>query len=118
MWLLVGFLPYLFFGCELFYQGWSDEDAWKYQRPPPLHYPDAEDTPDAEDFLAFQTKEFNEWYNAGIVKKPYLIILLIGSSRLKKERKSTSNMLELTNPDPTPTPPLESDPIDAGIYSS
>jgi hypothetical protein len=47
MWLIVGTLPLTFFGSELFYQGWSDEDAWRYQRPPALHYPDEDDTPDA-----------------------------------------------------------------------
>jgi hypothetical protein len=55
MWVWVGFLPITFFGIELFYQGWSDEDNNRYQRPPPLMYPDEDDTPDPEDFLIFQT---------------------------------------------------------------
>lgn len=55
MWVLVGTLPLTFYANELFYQGWSDEDAYRYQRPPPLNYPDEDDTPDIEDFLVFQT---------------------------------------------------------------
>jgi len=70
MWYIVGFFPLLFFGCEFFYQGWSDEDNYRYQRPPPLMYPDEDDTNDPEDFLVFKTPEYNEWWDAGVLKKP------------------------------------------------
>ena len=70
MWVLVGTMPLTFFANELFYQGWSDEDSYRYQRPPPLNYPDEDDTPDIEDFLVFQTPQYNEWYDAGLAKKP------------------------------------------------
>jgi len=70
MWMFVGAMPLLFFANEFFYQGWSDEDAWRYQRPPPLMYPDEDDTPDPEDFLIFQTPEYNDWWDAGVLKRP------------------------------------------------
>ena len=49
-------IPFWFAISELFVQGWSDEDNYRYQRAPPLHYPDEEDTPDAIDYLVFKTK--------------------------------------------------------------
>ena len=55
MWVFAGIFPIAFFSCEFFFQGWVDEDNYRYQRPPPLMYPDEDDTPDPEDFLIFQT---------------------------------------------------------------
>ena len=50
MWVIVGFAPIWFNMCELFFQYWPDEDNWRYQRPPPLNYPDESETPDTEYF--------------------------------------------------------------------
>jgi hypothetical protein len=76
MWVLVGFMPILFFGNEMILQGWSDEDAWRKTKTAPLHYPDQEDSPDLEDFMVFRTAEYNNWYNAGIVNKPYFYCVI------------------------------------------
>lgn len=70
MWIWVGLFPITFFSCEFFLQGWVDDDNYRYQRPPPLMYPDEDDTPDPEDFLVFQTQEYNEWWDAGVLKRP------------------------------------------------
>ena len=70
MWIWVGLFPITFFACEFFFQGWVDDDNYRFQRPPPLMYPDEDDTPDPEDFLVFQTPEYNEWWDAGILKRP------------------------------------------------
>jgi hypothetical protein len=76
MWLGVFLLPGGFFACEFFYQGWSDEDIYRYQKAPPLMYPDEDDTPDPEDYLVFRTPEYNDWWDAGLLKRPYFFILL------------------------------------------
>jgi hypothetical protein len=55
-WMVACTIPFWFAISELFVQGWSDEDNYRYQRAPPLHYPDEEDTPDAIDYLVFKTK--------------------------------------------------------------
>jgi hypothetical protein len=47
-----------------------DGDGLKYQRPPPLNYPDAEDTPDDETYENWQSPEFKYLWDAGIVKDP------------------------------------------------
>lgn len=46
IWIFVGLTPIWFNFSELFLQYWPDEDNWRYQRPPPLNYPDEGDTPD------------------------------------------------------------------------
>jgi hypothetical protein len=33
-------------------------------------YPDEDDTPDPEDFLVFKTPEYNDWWDAGVLKRP------------------------------------------------
>ena len=59
MWVCVGAFPLLFLSCEFFFKGWVDEDNYRYQRPPPLMYPDEDDAPDPEEFLIFKTTEYN-----------------------------------------------------------
>ena len=46
MWGLVSMIPFWFTYVEFFYQEWPDDDNWRYQRPPPLNYPDDMETPD------------------------------------------------------------------------
>jgi hypothetical protein len=46
MWVIAGMTPIWFLAFELFYQYWPDVDNWRYQRPPPLNFPDEDDTPD------------------------------------------------------------------------
>ena len=47
-----------------------DGDQNKYQRPPPLNYPDKEDTPDDETFAVFQSPEFTYLHDAGLLRDP------------------------------------------------
>jgi len=37
---------FAYFWLEFFYMHYPDEDNWKIPRPPPLNYPDPEDTDD------------------------------------------------------------------------
>ena len=48
MWGFALFLPYIMVIQEVIYHQMVDGDQNKYQRPPPLNYPDEEDTPDTE----------------------------------------------------------------------
>ena len=46
MWVAVALIPYTLVISEVVYNQMVDGDGLKYQRPPPLNYPDEEDTPD------------------------------------------------------------------------
>ena len=37
-------LPIIYFSIEFLYQHYPDEDYWKIPHPPPLNYPNTEDT--------------------------------------------------------------------------
>ena len=50
MWVIVALAPYWIVLNEMIYQGGVDQDQFKYQRPPPLNYPDEEDSPDVETY--------------------------------------------------------------------
>lgn len=67
----MGTCPLWFFASELFYQEWPDEDNWRYQRPPPLNYPNEEDTPDEETAANFASVQFQELWDAGVLKDPF-----------------------------------------------
>ena len=41
-------VPYWYVIIEVIYAEMVDPETWKLQRPPPLNYPDDEDTPDTE----------------------------------------------------------------------
>ena len=46
IWAIVAMIPYWYVIQEVIYHQMVDGDQNKYQRPPPLNYPDEEDTPD------------------------------------------------------------------------
>ena len=46
IWAFVAAIPYWYVIQEVIYHQMVDGDQNKYQRPPPLNYPDDEDTPD------------------------------------------------------------------------
>lgn len=46
VWVLAALTPYIMVITEVVYNQMVDGDGLKYQRPPPLNYPDDEDTPD------------------------------------------------------------------------
>jgi hypothetical protein len=50
MWVIVALTPYWYVLTEMVYSGMVDLDQFKYQRPPPLNYPDIEDSPDTETY--------------------------------------------------------------------
>jgi hypothetical protein len=70
MWLVVALFPYIFVISETIYNQIVDGDQWKYQRPPPLNYPDEEDTPDTETYELFNSPEFKYLHDAGLMKDP------------------------------------------------
>jgi hypothetical protein len=67
---LVALIPYVVVITEVVYNQMVDGDGLKYQRPPPLNYPDAEDTPDEETADNWKSAEFKYLWDAGIVKDP------------------------------------------------
>ena len=75
IWILAGTAPLWFFGNELFFQYWPDEDNWRYQRPPPLNYPDETETPDNEYLDMFKSGPHRDYYDAGIVNAPFFEVI-------------------------------------------
>ena len=47
-WIIMALVPYWYVIIEVIYAEMVDPETWKLQRPPPLNYPDEEDTPDFE----------------------------------------------------------------------
>lgn len=75
MWWIAGMMPILFFGNELFFQYWPDAENWRYQRPPPLDYPNPSDTPDTEVHKVFQSDAFKDMHDAGVTVPPFFDII-------------------------------------------
>ena len=96
IWALVALIPYWYVIQEVIYHQMVDGDQNKYQRPPPLNYPDEDDTPDTETHDIWQTGEFTYFWDAGLMRDPYTSFDL-DSSKLWMERRSTTNGLESTN---------------------
>jgi hypothetical protein len=59
----------------LFFQYWPDADNWRYQRPPPLNFPDDAETPDTEYHRMFKSEPHKDFYDAGIVNAPFFDII-------------------------------------------
>ena len=74
MWVLAGSIPFWFTYYELFYQEWPDDDNWRYQRPPPLNYPDDGETPDTELYNLFSSESYRDLYDSGTVHAPFFEI--------------------------------------------
>jgi hypothetical protein len=62
MWVMVGALPFIYISSEFFLQKYPDEDYWRFQRPPPLNFPDVDDTPDEDTYKIFKSGEFRRLY--------------------------------------------------------
>lgn len=69
-WVIAAMVPYIMVITEVVYVQMVDGDGLKYQRPPPLNYPDEEDTPDTETYENWKTPEFTYLWDAGILKDP------------------------------------------------
>ena len=56
-----------YIGNEFFYQHYPDEDHWRIPRPPPLDYPDADDTDDTDSYRDEFSKSGRYFKDTGIV---------------------------------------------------
>jgi hypothetical protein len=70
MWVVIALCPYWYVIDECIYEQQVDGDGFKYQRPPPLNYPDEEDTPDTETYENWKTPEFTYLWDSGILRDP------------------------------------------------
>ena len=75
MWFIAGTAPLWFFANELYFQYWPEADNWRYQRPPPLNFPDDEDTPDTTYFKMFNSVPHKDLYDAGVTNPPFFEIV-------------------------------------------
>jgi len=73
--ILIGLMPLLFFGNEMFYQFWPDVDNWRYQRPPPLNYPNDAETNDTEVHNLFQSSIYKDFVDSGLGTAPWFNIV-------------------------------------------
>ena len=71
---MAGTTPLWFFANELFLQYWPEDDNWRYQRPPPLNYPDDLETPDTDYHSMFSSTPHKNLYDAGVVNAPFFDI--------------------------------------------
>lgn len=94
MWVLAAGTPFWFTFMELFYQEWPDADNWRYQRPPPLNYPDDLETPDTEVSELFKTEQYKDLYDAGTVNPPFF--------EIKDGKKVYSRWAGVNDPLPPP----------------
>lgn len=67
-WIVVGFLPFIFFGNEYLVQGFPDRDHWKVPLPPPTNHPDEEDTPDTELYNMVHNVSGRTYMDSGMFK--------------------------------------------------
>ena len=64
--ILMGFLPIFFFTNEFFFNHYPDEDYWRISRPPPLDYPDNDDTDDTETVQDYNSLEGRRMVDTGL----------------------------------------------------
>lgn len=68
-------IPLWFIGNELFFQLWPDIDNWRFQRPPPLNFPDDDETPDNVYLKMFKSTAHQDLYDAGVVSEPFFTVV-------------------------------------------
>ena len=90
MWVGIALVPYWFVIQEVIYNQMVDGDQNKYQRPPPLNYPDEEDTPDTEAIEIWNSPEFTYLHDGGMLRDPYLSSYPATSKSLTARRSTTS----------------------------
>ena len=71
MWVVIGFLPFIYMASEFYLQKYPDDYHWRLQRPPPFEHPDPEDTPDTKDAKLFASDAYKYLREAGIVGDPF-----------------------------------------------
>ena len=75
MWIIAGTAPLWFFAGEFYLQYWPEAENWGYQRPPPLNYPDDQDTNDMVYLQTFKSLGHRELHDAGVVNAPFFDIV-------------------------------------------
>lgn len=69
------FTPFIYFWSEFLYQQLPDEDNWKVPTPPPLDFPDADDTNDSEYYNFYHSKEGRRFHEIGLTDEiPFDIV--------------------------------------------
>jgi hypothetical protein len=105
-WVVLGLTPFWLVITEVVYHQMVDGDGLKYQRPPPLNYPDEEDTPDFETYENWKTPEFTYLHDSGILRDPYIQSYLDSSTSWTARRSTTNGQesinLVLPSSDPSP----------------
>ncbi|KRX05138.1 hypothetical protein PPERSA_06772 [Pseudocohnilembus persalinus] len=66
-WIILGFLPLIYFYLDFMYQHAPDEDYWRCPMPPPLNYPDPEDTDDTLTMQDYESRYGHYLVDSGIV---------------------------------------------------
>jgi len=66
-WIICAMLPLIYFHIEFLYNHYPDEDHWRIPRPPPLEYPDPEDTDDVLTVNDYNTKIGKYLRDTGII---------------------------------------------------
>jgi hypothetical protein len=79
--MIVAILPLLYWWTEYIYQHFPDETYWRKSHPPPLDFPDEDDTDDTKtykDFISYAGRKFVQtgiagdiWYDIKDGKKVY-----------------------------------------------
>jgi hypothetical protein len=67
MWVIMCSSPFWFFFNEYVGQCWPSASIWRYQRPPPLDYPDDLDTPDTEMIKNSKTATYRFLLDSGVI---------------------------------------------------
>eukprot|EP01017_Pseudomicrothorax_dubius_P024192 TRINITY_DN2574_c0_g1_i1.p1 TRINITY_DN2574_c0_g1~~TRINITY_DN2574_c0_g1_i1.p1 ORF type:complete len:258 (+),score=64.90 TRINITY_DN2574_c0_g1_i1:122-895(+) len=66
-WMIIANFFVIYFWLEFIYQHYPDEVHYRVARPPPLDYPDTEDTDDTETYQDYLSKEGREFVQTGLV---------------------------------------------------
>ncbi|CAD8056116.1 unnamed protein product [Paramecium primaurelia] len=66
-WALIATMPFVYFWVEFLYQRYPDEDHWRITHPPPLNYPDSEDTDDTDTYQDYHSPSGRFLRDIGII---------------------------------------------------
>lgn len=64
---ILGCLPIIYFFSDFIYQNANDEDSWRISRPPPLNYPDIDDTDDTDTYQDYHSRTGRLMKDTGLV---------------------------------------------------
>jgi hypothetical protein len=66
-WFIAAMTWHIYFWLEFLYQHYPDEDNWRVPMPPPLDYPDADDTDDTDSYKDEFTEDGRYWRETAAV---------------------------------------------------